>query len=205
MGNEKQAGSSSSQLAGNGRSLQDRDQQRENVYLFTPNLIGTIHRSATPANFNLRDTGYLRIVLAAGSLFETSLHPRTCSLFYGISCLLDAFDGYEARYFDQSTLFGVMLDMVTDRCTTACLLVFLASAFPRWIMVFQGLIALDMASHYTHMFATSALGDKNHKSVDKSQSWILNLYYTNKVRYYYDDTECNGLIIGSWYCSCSAP
>ncbi len=104
-------------------------------------------------------------------------------MLYSISCLLDALDGYAARYFEQSTRFGAVLDMVTDRCTTACLLVFLASAFPRWSIVFQGLISLDLASHYMHMYATLVMGDGgSHKSVDKSRSFILNLYYTNKVR-----------------------
>jgi CDP-diacylglycerol--inositol 3-phosphatidyltransferase len=41
-----------------------------------------------------------------------------------------------------------------------------------------------MASHYVHMYATLSMGgsDHSHKSVDKSRSWLLNLYYTNKVR-----------------------
>ncbi|KAI0010649.1 CDP-alcohol phosphatidyltransferase-domain-containing protein [Xylariaceae sp. FL0662B] len=139
---------------------------RENIFLFWPNIIG-----------------YSRIVLAVASLYYMPLHPRTCSLLYSISCLLDALDGYAARYFQQSTKFGAVLDMVTDRCTTSCLLVFLSSAFPRWAIVFQGLIALDFASHYIHMYATLAMGgsDTSHKSVDKSRSWLLNIYYTNKT------------------------
>ncbi|KAI1110232.1 CDP-diacylglycerol-inositol 3-phosphatidyltransferase-like protein PIS [Nemania sp. NC0429] len=138
----------------------------ENIFLFWPNLIG-----------------YFRIVLAVASLYYMPLHPRTCSLLYSISCLLDALDGYAARYFNQSTRFGAVLDMVTDRCTTSCLLVFLSSAFPRWAIVFQGLISLDFASHYIHMYATLAMGGsgQSHKNVDKSRSWLLNLYYTNKV------------------------
>lgn len=112
------------------------------------------------------------------------LHPRTCSLLYSVSCLLDALDGYAARYYEQSTRFGAVLDMVTDRCTTSCLLVFLSSAFPRWAIIFQSLISLDFASHYMHMYTTLVMGGSNtsHKSVDKSRSWLLNLYYTNKVR-----------------------
>jgi CDP-diacylglycerol--inositol 3-phosphatidyltransferase len=109
------------------------------------------------------------------------LHPRTCSILYSISCLLDALDGYAARYFEQSTKFGAVLDMVTDRCTTACLLVFLSSAFPRWAIVFQGLLSLDFASHYMHMYSSLSAGNSSHKNVDKSQSWLLNLYYTNRV------------------------
>lgn len=111
------------------------------------------------------------------------LHPRTCCLLYSISCLLDAMDGFTARLYEQSTRFGAVLDMVTDRCTTACLLVFLASAFPRWTIIFQGLISLDLASHYIHMYATLAMGERgmSHKKVDESRSWILKQYYSNNV------------------------
>lgn len=128
--------------------------------------------------------GYSRIILAIASLYYMPLHPRTCSILYSISCLLDALDGYAARYYEQSTQFGAVLDMVTDRCTTACLLVFLSSAWPRWSLLFQGLISLDMASHYMHMFATLTMGGsgQSHKKVDANRSWILHLYYTKKVR-----------------------
>lgn len=111
------------------------------------------------------------------------LHPRTCSLLYSISCLLDALDGVAARRFNQSTRFGAVLDMVTDRCTTSCLLVFLSSAFPRWALLFQGLISLDFASHYMHMYATLAMGgsEQSHKKIDQSRSRLLHLYYNNRV------------------------
>src|ERR1700712_1530661 len=111
------------------------------------------------------------------------LHPRTCSLLYSISCLLDALDGLADRYFEQSTKFGAVLDMVTDRCTTACLLVFLGSAFPRWSIVFQGLISLDLASHYMHMYATLSMGEsgQSHKNIGEGRPWIMKLYYSNNV------------------------
>ncbi|KAL2116371.1 hypothetical protein VTJ04DRAFT_8538 [Mycothermus thermophilus] len=142
------------------------DIPHENIFLLWPNIIG-----------------YSRIILAIASLYYMPLHPRTCSLLYSVSCLLDALDGYAARHFEQSTRFGAVLDMVTDRCTTSCLLVFLSSAFPRWAILFQGLIALDFSSHYMHMYATLAMGgtEQSHKNVDKSRSRILSLYYTNKT------------------------
>lgn len=153
---------------GNGNVVQPARTQgnepKENIFLFYPNLIG-----------------YSRVVLAFASLYYMPLHPRTCSLLYSISCLLDAFDGMAARYFNQSTQFGTVLDMVTDRCTTACLLVFLASAFPRWSLIFQGLISLDLASHYMHMYATLSMGGvgSSHKNIEGSRSWILKMYYSN--------------------------
>ncbi|KAJ4150442.1 hypothetical protein LMH87_011192 [Akanthomyces muscarius] len=147
-------------------SQDNDDEERENIFLFWPNLIG-----------------YSRIVLAIASLYYMPLHPRTCAVLYSISCLLDALDGYAARVFEQSTRFGAVLDMVTDRCTTSCLLVFLSSAFPRWAILFQALIALDFSSHYMHMYVTLVVGgvDSSHKNIDKSKSWLLNLYYTNKT------------------------
>lgn len=43
-------------------------------------------------------------------------HPKYCTLAYGISCLLDAADGHAARALKQTSKFGAVLDMVTDRC-----------------------------------------------------------------------------------------
>jgi CDP-diacylglycerol--inositol 3-phosphatidyltransferase len=60
-------------------------------------------------------SGYARIVLAALSLYYMKSQPKTCTLLYGISCLLDAADGQAARMLGQSTKFGAVLDMVTDR------------------------------------------------------------------------------------------
>lgn len=132
-----------------------------------------------------RLAGYFRIVLMLPSLYFMPLHPRRCSFLYSISCLLDALDGIAARKYEQSTRFGAVLDMVTDRCTTTCLLVFLATAKPGYSMIFQGLISLDLASHYMHMYATLVMGGQtqSHKNVDASRSRIMNLYYTNKVTY----------------------
>lgn len=122
------------------------------------------------------------MVLAGAALYFMSYHPNYCAVLYAISCLLDAFDGWAARRYNQSTKFGAVLDMVTDRCTTACLLVFLSAAYSRWAVVFQVLISLDLASHYMHMYASLDAGASSHKKVTKERSWILNLYYTNNVR-----------------------
>lgn len=36
---------------------------------------------------------------------------------------------------------------------TSCLLCFLASAYPKFALLFQFLISLDFSSHYIHMYA----------------------------------------------------
>ena len=110
------------------------------------------------------------------------IHPKACTVLYFISCILDAVDGQAARKLGQTSKFGAVLDMVTDRCTTTCLLVFLSTAKPRWSMVFQLLISLDFTSHYMHMYATLAMGGsgQSHKNVDAKRSKIMHLYYTNR-------------------------
>ncbi|GAB7359854.1 hypothetical protein MBLNU230_g7382t1 [Neophaeotheca triangularis] len=145
---------------------EEEEQTNESIFLFAPNLIG-----------------YARVVLALASLYFMPLHPRRCSFLYSISCLLDALDGWAARKFKQSTRFGAVLDMITDRCTTTCLLVFLATAKPRWSMIFQILISLDFASHYLHMYATLAMGGQgeSHKNVTARAGRLMQIYYTSKT------------------------
>ncbi|KAK0929896.1 phosphatidylinositol synthase 1 (CDP-alcohol phosphatidyltransferase1) [Friedmanniomyces endolithicus] len=164
-----------------------KEQTDENIFLFVPNLIGIsttspLHPPPTslPANHHLRlrpHNPLHRLPLLHAPA------PRRCSFLYSISCLMDALDGIAARQFQQSTKFGAVLDMVTDRCTTTCLLVFLSTAKPAYSMIFQGLISLDLASHYMHMYATLSMGGKgeSHKNVSAERSWIMNKYYTNKT------------------------
>jgi len=143
---------------------QERPKTDENVFLFVPNLIG-----------------YSRVILAAFSLTFMSYHPIYCTVLYTISQLLDAVDGQAARALGQSSKFGGVLDMVTDRCTTSCLLCFLSSAYPKFALLFQALITLDFSSHYIHMYSSLVAGSRSHKTVTQEHSRILWLYYNNKA------------------------
>lgn len=49
------------------------------------------------------------------------------------------------------TKFGAMLDMLTDRCATMCLLVNLALLYPSYTFLFQLSMCLDVASHWLHL------------------------------------------------------
>lgn len=64
---------------------------------------------------DLYDAGYTRVILAGLALHFMSYHPKYCTLAYVISCLLDAVDGQAARALGQTSKFGAVLDMVTDR------------------------------------------------------------------------------------------
>ncbi|EIN07487.1 phosphatidylinositol synthase [Punctularia strigosozonata HHB-11173 SS5] len=143
--------------------LATKQSYSENVFLFLPNIIG-----------------YMRVVLAAMALYYMSYHPKYCTVAYALSQLLDAADGYAARALGQTSRFGAVLDMVVDRCTTSGLLVFLATAYPKWALFFQFLISLDFASHYMHMYSSLLTGSKSHKNIQSDVSRILRFYYTNK-------------------------
>ena len=81
--------------------------------------------------------------------------PSVSVSCYLLSGLLDAFDGHAARYLNQGTKFGAMLDMLTDRCATMCLCVVLAMFYPKWALFFQLSMSLDIASHW---HATDTVG-----------------------------------------------
>lgn len=69
----------------------------------------------TPHSHAFASSGYTRVIMAGLSLHYMSYHPIYCTLLYSVSCLLDAVDGQAARALGQTSKFGAVLDMVTDR------------------------------------------------------------------------------------------
>lgn len=105
----------------------------ENIFLFIPNLIG-----------------YGRILLALLSFYWMPTDYSRAFWCYALSAFLDAWDGHAARYFRQSTKFGALLDQLTDRCGTMCLLVTLSYFYPKYMFCFQVSMSIDIASHWLH-------------------------------------------------------
>lgn len=124
--------------------------------------------------------GYTRVITAILSFFAMPNHPILTAILYTTSCLLDALDGTMARKYDQCSNLGAVLDMVTDRSTTAGLLCFLSVTYPSWAVLFQTLLALDISSHYMHMYANLSNGATSHKNVSEESSKLLHLYYTRR-------------------------
>ncbi|XP_059204646.1 CDP-diacylglycerol--inositol 3-phosphatidyltransferase [Centropristis striata] len=135
----------------------------ENIFFFVPNLIG-----------------YARIVLALISFYLMPCCPWPAAFCYMLSGLLDAFDGHAARALNQSTKFGAMLDMLTDRCATMCLLVNLSLLYPSYTFLFQISMCVDIASHWLHLHSSTIKGSTSHKTIDLSGNPVLRLYYTSK-------------------------
>uniref|UniRef100_A0A2M4BYS6 CDP-diacylglycerol--inositol 3-phosphatidyltransferase n=1 Tax=Anopheles marajoara TaxID=58244 RepID=A0A2M4BYS6_9DIPT len=138
--------------------------EKENIYLFVPNIIG-----------------YARIVLAIVSFYYMPTNYVVASWCYIISVLLDALDGHAARHFNQSTKFGAMLDQLTDRCGTCGLLVTLSYFYPEYMFWFQMSMAIDVACHWFYLHTTVLQGKTSHKFIDMSGNPIMRVYYTNRM------------------------
>ena len=139
--------------------------RHDRVYLYVPNIIG-----------------YARILLAFAAFRVAFSNVRACLMMYFLSFVCDELDGRFARRFNQTSRFGALLDMLTDRMATSALLVILAMEYREWYVHAIALLALDVCSHWAHAHAQLFVGAESHKDVDaRSHGALLRLYYTNRV------------------------
>lgn len=131
-------------------------------FLYVPNLIG-----------------YSRIILSFAAYFYADVSPYIFVFCYSLSEILDMFDGIAARYFNQSTKFGAMLDMVTDRCSTIGLMLVIAQQLPKYTFYCHFFTWLDIFSHWSHMLYQLSTGTDSHKNVAKKG--LLQYYYKTKA------------------------
>jgi CDP-diacylglycerol--inositol 3-phosphatidyltransferase len=130
--------------------------------------------------------GYFRIVCTILSLYLATKFKAggdyyvQSIILYMLSFIGDLFDGMAARKFDQSSKFGGVLDMVTDRCTTAGMLVVLTWLYPEHAFLFLGLLLLDISSHWVQM-TSALLLEKHHKSEEgnKDKFFLVRWFYSH--------------------------
>jgi len=128
------------------------------VFFYVPNLIG-----------------YARIVSCTVAMVYAFHDPILAAIAYIVGQGLDAFDGMAARALKQTSRFGVVLDMLTDRMGTCGLMVVLSHLYPTWWGFWTFLLVLDIVSHWCQMYSKLSLGLKTHKG---SNNPLLNFYYT---------------------------
>jgi len=129
---------------------------RNNVWLFAPNIIG-----------------YTRILLCVAAFYFVHSDYLLFFLCYSASAVLDIADGYAARALNQCTRFGAVLDMVTDRASTSCLIIVLAQMYPKYLFYFVFFVAIDIISHFAHLYSSLVRGVKSHKEISDKQSALL--------------------------------
>lgn len=137
-------------------------QTKPNIYFFIPNLIG-----------------YLRVILTLTAVYNAFACWQTFVICYSVGAILDLFDGMAARRFNQSTKFGAVLDMVSDRVGTNMLYIVLAALTPKNFFFIALLAGGDYASHWAQMYA-AAINGGHHKNVSVDRNWLLRFYYGNK-------------------------
>ncbi|XP_071965452.1 CDP-diacylglycerol--inositol 3-phosphatidyltransferase-like [Antedon mediterranea] len=141
-----------------------------NVFLFVPNIIG-----------------YIRIVLVITACYHMQSDYVTAIVCYALGVALDEIDGYAARYLNQGTRFGELLDLITDCCSNMCISMGLAVLYPDYALLFQFYSTVTIAGHWMH---TQRMGWIHHKLVSSKDNWIL---------YYYYNSSCSGVMFALVY------
>jgi CDP-diacylglycerol--inositol 3-phosphatidyltransferase len=164
--------SSSSSSSSSSILIKKRKLSSLDVLLFYPNIIG-----------------YIRIILMILSFYYMYLSSydidnkkkssgawKNALICYMIAFIGDVVDGYVARLFNQSSTFGGVLDMVTDRVSTCGFLAFLPLFYGRRMgFIVVMLIVLDISSHWFHVMSVSS----HHKSKEAlaHRNVFLRWYY----------------------------
>ena len=145
-----------------------------NVLWFVPNLIG-----------------YTRVLMTLSGFFLMTAFPDSRwlagILLYTGSFVGDLLDGVAARRLDQTSQFGGVLDMITDRCSTVGLLYVLAEEYsavdkelplPFFRLTFLALMMLDISSHWCQMYSSLSVG-AHHKSEEGNvgKNFLVRWFY----------------------------
>lgn len=74
-----------------------------------------------------------------------------------------------------------MLDQLTDRAGTACLMMTLATFYPEYTFWLQISMAIDITCHWLYLHTVILQGKTSHKFIDMSENPVMHVYYTNKT------------------------
>lgn len=81
--------------------------------------------------------------------------------------------------FFLATLFGAVLDQVTDRLSTVEILLLDCIVHPQYYVLFTMVLILDLGGHWVHTLASVSAGSDSHKKIP--ETWpLLKLYYERK-------------------------
>lgn len=153
------------------------------VLLYVPNLIGYARVVCTLTSFGL-------------IMYDSATYWAVATVLYLASFVGDLFDGWAARRLNQTSSFGGVLDMITDRCSTLGFLYVLSESYrpvdeglgwPCFRATFLVLVLLDVSSHWCQMYASLACssGGENHhhksEEGNKGRNFLVRWFY----KYYF--------------------
>ncbi|KAL4219209.1 hypothetical protein ACF0H5_021791 [Mactra antiquata] len=134
----------------------------DNVFLFIPNIVDYIRI------FFL----VLFIVLSHHDVYQLA------SICYVISVALDELDGNLARHLNQTSLFGMLLDILIDEVTVFYMCSLLGSIYPQYRMYFQFITIIDITGQWMN-YQYAAMYRRN--DYTRKDNWILNIYFNKKI------------------------
>ncbi|XP_008795003.2 probable CDP-diacylglycerol--inositol 3-phosphatidyltransferase 2 isoform X2 [Phoenix dactylifera] len=123
---------------------------------------------------------YMRVLMNCVAFALCFSNKTLFAILYFFSFFCDGLDGWFARKFNQVSTFGAVLDMITDRVSTACLLALLSQLY-RPGLIFLSLLGLDIASHWLQMYSSFLSGKTSHKDVKDKSNWLLKAYYGQRL------------------------
>jgi CDP-diacylglycerol--inositol 3-phosphatidyltransferase len=117
-------------------------------------------------------SGYGRVVFAILAIYYND-QVVLATVCYATSQLLDAVDGPVARALGKSSSFGALLDMLTDRMSSMCLMLLLGDYYPEWKWGWNSMVVLDIVSHWVQMYSKVKKGSSHKVNTNP----ILAFYY----------------------------
>lgn len=136
------------------------------VYFFVPNLID-----------------YVRLVLNLAAFYFILSKPfLTVALHFTGGIVLDVLDGIFARYLNQCSRYGALLDGVLDRCGRVGMMMALCVFYPQYLFVLQLLVCLTIAVgvsiHYRRFLVANPVNPGDIYSVSQSYDhWLVKIYF----------------------------
>jgi phosphatidylglycerophosphate synthase len=124
---------------------------------------------------------YARIVLAFVGLQFAPTRPVTAVTIWIVSATLDLIDGPLARILNQTSSFGVLLDIAADNILRSCVWVAVAAANPSYLSVSCFVLCLE----WTTMVATQVHASSHTmhwKEARQNDPWFVQLFFVNNFR-----------------------
>lgn len=134
------------------------------VALYIPNLLG-----------------YARIVLAFVGLQFASTKPETAVTIWIVSAMLDLFDGLLARALNQTSSFGVLLDIAADSILRSCVWVAVAVANPAYTAVACFLVSLESVTMLVTQLHAASHGT-HWKEARRKDPWLVRAFFSRNFR-----------------------
>ncbi|CAH3110180.1 unnamed protein product, partial [Pocillopora meandrina] len=129
-------------------------------------------------------TDYVRIILTLASFYNMTRRPLlTVALYFTSGIILDVADGVSARYFDQCSKFGELLDVLLDRCGRIGMMMALCTFYPQHLFLLQLLVCLEVTGSFANLYRCALITHSVDVSAKtRSQDpWLVRIFFKEPI------------------------